>query len=125
MEDSYEILLPLAAAGLAKFRHSREYLTLQKEHQDNLALCKTKMDDCGQRFFLQYFSAMEKPWQEASQALYLQGMRDCVDFCVELDFRRIEKPPKGGFFHLSRGPKGSLEPLRNQWRARLPGPTRV
>ena len=35
------------------------------------------------------------------------------------------RPPpflKGGFI-LSRGQKGSLEPLRNEWRARLPGPS--
>ena len=35
-------------------------------------------------FFLQYFSAMEKPWEEASQALYLQGMRDCAALLREM-----------------------------------------
>ena len=84
MDETHDILQSLAAAGLLKFRQSQEYSLLQKEHQENLALCRSKMDPCGQQFFLQYFSEMEKPWEEASQALYLQGMRDCAALLREM-----------------------------------------
>ena len=55
MDETHGVLQSLAAAGLLKFRQSQEYSLLQKEHQDNLALCRSKMDPCGQQFFLQYF----------------------------------------------------------------------